>query len=933
MAEFEIFLSRLEFCCDIYILTESWSNKTTNFPTLSGYNINYSKNNNNQNDGIVVYTRNDLSCNVHEILISDATCLTVKLNTDTIVFGIYRSPSYRNINNFLDSLNDILKLYSKFPNIIIMGDINIDIKTNSVDSKAPDYLNLLASHGILPSHEYPTRGNNCLDHALIKSKYPTKTIIITSSITDHYSVVVEMKVNKTPKPKYKSVIHKLNHDKLVSDIGSFNFDDILCSMDANWAANRLVGVLSNLVTTNTTTLTVTRRTRCIKPWITPGLIRCMKNRDTLHLKLKKDPTNTILKITYTRYRNFCNDLLKRIKRSYEQDQLKKCSKNAKTTWKLIKTYTNSQTNKQPAIDLLKIKETPEKSVEYVNHYFADVGKSLASKITSTSSDHLTNLTSDNFSNKTVNSMYMSEVTDQDILNVINNLKNDCATGWDNIPTNIIKSTKNILAPLLKHIVNLSINSGVFPQAFKTSIVHPIYKHGDKNCISNYRPISILTVFAKILEKIINNKLLSYLDKENILSNNQYGFRARKSTKDAVSDLYEFVGAQLDKKFRCVGVFLDLAKAFDTVSIPMLLRKLESIGIRGTVHKLFTDYLSNRKQRVKLGDHCSSDVSISYGVPQGSVLGPSLFLIYINELCNINLPNCKIITYADDTALVFYDKSWVGATTKAETGLGIVSQWMQNNSLTLNVSKTKVIYFGISKRCIPGDYEYPIRFHSCGSRSMQNSTCNCMCLTKAETINYLGVQLDNTLSWKNHINLLSKRTRKLIYVFKTLRHIAEFNLLKSVYFALAQSILSYCITSWGGTCKTRMIELERAQRALLKVMTFKPFRYPTKDLYANCDVLTVRQLFIKETILDQHSKLVFSDEIASARRKDKVCYLPPVKTSFAQRFQFFLGPSLYNKVNAIINIYPLNTKKCKEKLINWLKDQNYHDIEKMFSLTK
>lgn len=136
---------------------------------------------------------------------------------------------------------------------------------------------------------------------------------------------------------------------------------------------------------------------------------------------------------------------------------------------------------------------------------------------------------------------------------------------------------------------------------------------------------------------------------------------------------------------------------------------------------------------------------------------------------------------------FYDKSWVGATTKAETGLGIVSQWMQNNSLTLNVSKTKVIYFGISKRCIPGDYEYPIRFHSCGSRSMQNSTCNCMCLTKAETINYLGVQLDNTLSWKNHINLLSKRTRKLIYVFKTLRHIAEFNLLKSVYFALLHNL--------------------------------------------------------------------------------------------------------------------------------------------------
>lgn len=201
---------------------------------------------------------------------------------------------------------------------------------------------------------------------------------------------------------------------------------------------------------------------------------------------------------------------------------------------------------------------------------------------------------------------------------------------------------------------------------------------------------MLPVIAKILGKLLNIRLLKYLNKHNILSKSQFGFFQGKSTEDAVTALSSLVTECLDKHKKCMTVFLDLKKAFDTVSLPILVHKLEKIGIRGTALNLFNDYLSDKKQKVKLNSHICGDAMISYGVPQGSVLGPSLFLIYINDLCNMSVENASIFTYADDTAIVFSGESWDTVKASAEIGLERIGKWLKYNYLTLNTAKTNSI---------------------------------------------------------------------------------------------------------------------------------------------------------------------------------------------------------------------------------------------------
>ncbi|CAH2095676.1 unnamed protein product [Euphydryas editha] len=343
------------------------------------------------------------------------------------------------------------------------------------------------------------------------------------------------------------------------------------------------------------------------------------------------------------------------------------------------------------------------------------------------------------------------------------------------------------------------------------------------------------------------------------------------------------------------------------------------------------YLSNRKQRVKIGDLTSADVQVTYGVPQGSVIGPTLFLIYINPLCSLKLDHCRIFTFADDTAMIFYGKTWQDVRTKAEEGLRIATRWLQANILTLNESKTKFLTFGTSKATLPED-NFTIKIHGC--RDIIAQSCQCTEIERLHTIKYLGVLVDETLTWKPHIELIAERVRKLIYIFRYLRQVADSNLIKTVYFALAQSILSFCLLAWGGANKTNMIVIERAQRALLKVMTFKPYKFSTWELYTECEVLSVRKLFILQTILAQHKKVSYTaSKKYSSRRIKNVCPALRVRTTFIKKFQCFIGPHLYNKMNKILSINSLNQYDCKHKIINWLKSLSYDEVENLFKIVR
>ncbi|KAG7310900.1 hypothetical protein JYU34_003732 [Plutella xylostella] len=629
----------------------------------------------------------------------------------------------------------------------------------------------------------------------------------------------------------------------------------------------------------------------------------------MHKKFQKNIEDEMLKIVYHRYRNFCNGLLKKLKRQHQKTELEKaCSTNMKQTWKVINNITQFKKQKIIAQDLISTVDSPNEAVNNINTFFADVGRKLANKILE---DNLHNPYKPNIfdtpTNPMVNSFVMLDTDVREVMGLINNLKCNSSSGWDNISGLIVKQNKELLSGLIVHICNLSLRSGRFPDAFKHSTIIPIHKSGDKADVGNYRPISILPTLSKILERIINNRLINYLESENLLSCNQYGFRKGRSTADAVSDLTDHIVRGLDAGEKCLAIFLDLAKAFDTVSIPRLLCKLERLGIRDLQLQLFNDYLSKRTQSTKIGNFTSEPLPVTYGVPQGSILGPTLFLIYINDLCNLELPNGKIFTFADDTALVFSGKSWEEVYFRAQSGFDKVSTCLRQNLLSLNPDKTKYLPFTILKSSQPANrLNYLITAHQSDCHRFPLVACNCPKIENVPTVKYLGVVLDRHFKFLPHIQQLSNRIRKLIVVFKNIRHVADTKLIRMVYFALCQSLLTYCIDTWGGAAKTHLIILERAQRAILKVSHFLPYRHPTTLLYKKTNLLTVRQLFVRQVCLIQHKT---NPSSLGRRRADRVYNIVKFKNFFTHRFTCYLGSFLYNKLSKIAMIKNLNKISC------------------------
>lgn len=941
--DFSLLLSSFKFQTDVIILTECRLNDNKPIPKLNNYHCFTTTRHLNQNDGVVAYVKDTLKPKVKEINLAQASCLQLDILNNHILC-IYRSPSNTNTDSFIDSLSTHLDTITSQKNIIIAGDININIRikdteTSQESNNRVNYLNMLSLHGILPGHTLPTRERNCLDHFMIKinkKKISAFIAILHTTVTDHYTTFMSLRKQKCTQVAKKTTT-SINFEQALKKIHEQNLAELLFCDDPSLLTEILIDKLTESINLSTTTVNIPNSKRIIKPWVTPGILRCIKNRNKLQKTYKSDPHNEINKITYNRYRNHCNKLIKKLKRKYDRELLAKSKSNNKLLWKNIKNITYTNKSKSQNIELINIKSTPIESANFINNYFVNIGKQLAQQI-QTSVNNNPNYVP-NQQPTQANSFVLFDTDLNEVDGILMSLKSDSAAGWDNISTGFLKYIRKEVVPIITHLANLCFRDGIFPAPLKKSIITPVHKGGDRDDLNNYRPISVLPAISKLLEKLINIRLLKYFNKYKTLSPTQFGFRQNISAEDAVTALSSLVANQLDNRNKCLTVFLDLKKAFDTVSVPILVNKLEMVGIRGTSLNLLKDYLSNRKQRVKLGQYVSDDAEVSYGVPQGSVLGPTLFLAYINDLCNMTIDNAKVFSYADDTAVVFSGRSWDDVEQSASCGMAQIAKWLNNNLLTLNTSKTNYICFSICNRTQPNK-DLTIKVHKCGD--IINKNCVCPTINKVTHTKYLGVMLDQRLSWYPHLEQVTNRVRKLSWIFKTLRHIVPKNdtntgdpaknLLKDIYIALVQSVLVYCIPIWGGAAKTKFIAVERVQRALIKIMFFKRIRFPTERLYQISDLLSVRKLYIVHTVLKKHKRQPYDTAILSKRRKDIIAPIPQTNTRFCSRQYEKRSSQLYNKINKEIYVYTKQYYECKKLLIQWIKPLTYEDTEAILQHT-
>jgi len=322
-----------------------------------------------------------------------------------------------------------------------------------------------------------------------------------------------------------------------------------------------------------------------------------------------------------------------------------------------------------------------------NEYFTNLGPTLAGKIPNLSRNPLSYLTGD-----FKDSFVLYETTASEIINTVNRFKSKTSAGYDDIPVDIMKFSILHTAPYLAKIINLSFTTGLVPNMLKIAKVCPIYKkNGDKTDINNYRPISILPSFSKIYEKLVYNRLSQYVKKFCILNDCQFGFRSNRSTSMAVLEMTDKINEATENNQFSIGVFVDLSKAFDTLNHNILLNKLYYYGIRGVSYEWFKSYLSNRYQYVHFNGYSSSRLPITCGVPQGSILGPLLFLIYINDICHV-AKKSHLILFADDTNIFVADHNLNNLICNINYELQLISEWFQVNKLSLNVNKTNFVFF-------------------------------------------------------------------------------------------------------------------------------------------------------------------------------------------------------------------------------------------------
>ena len=847
---FEYLYSKNSFKFDVLCFDETWlSTDLENQALFDSYNAIFRhKQPQKKGGGLAIFIGKTLSYQVRsDIVIPEALhnifdCLFVDIyvNKSKYTIGLmYRSPSHNSIPEVNRFLQDILETQDREGSkLILLGDLNINLLNVGIHAPTAEYLDIMVSSNLLPKVTLPTRVSRSsatlIDH-LFTNIESSLAGTIRTDITDHYSNFLLIKLLKEKRHENPThVSYRPMTDKTVEKLNllltSADWTDVYDRTDPTEAysifLHKYLSFLDKAMPQKKVCFNKYKHKS--QPWITKGLLKSLCTKDKLYKVFKRctDPLKKTQKeIEYKNYRNMYNSLIRSAKQEYWSRNFELNIQNTKQTWKNINALLKRNTNKSDFPEEFTDNITKYRSHLQIangfNNYFVNVGPNLAASMPTTdlNSVYLPRL-------NLPNSFALTPTSPMEVAGIINKLKPKTSKDLSGISPKLIKSSSILLADPLSHIANISFQTGTFPKAMKTAKVIPIFKNKDKAHFQNYRPISLLPIFSKILERLAYNRLYKYLKQQNILTSSQYGFQKNISTEMAILELQNRIVKSISNKKWCVGIFLDLSKAFDTLDHRVLLLKLKHYGIRGMAFDWFRSYLSDREQYTEFRLVASKSLPIECGVPQGSILGPLLFLVYMNDVVH-HMKHAKPILFADDSNLIFEHENLSHLTKIINDELKQVSNWFHLNKLSLNIEKTKYIVF-----------RTPTKKSVNTNRIVLNGTP----IEKVREIKFLGVYIDELLNWKHHITTKSNQIAKSLGIINRIKNFVPLSTRKTLYHSLILPHLSYGILAWGNTCSKEIKHMKILQKRAVRFIANAGYNAHTCPLFHLQNILTLDDIF-------------------------------------------------------------------------------------------
>lgn len=867
---------------------------------IEGFCSEYRNREKRRGGGIAVYIKQNINYTIELPESESFESMIIHLNLNnqkTPVIATYRPPGKTNVKTFIREMKQLLIKQKLNKNLLIIGDINIDMSKKTTDYQ--NYMDLICDLGLKSCNSLPTRedikkkSSTNIDHALLRVKsFPARVSAgtITTPISDHHALFIAIEYTIKPIPANNCIQHLHYIDpKLVNE--NIAKTDWSATLEKQTSEEILKTFVDNMQEIYKNSSFARKQTRCRRQhtWISLELINLCSKRDGLYKKWKADNTNKEKERAYKSLRNDINKKFRNAKNSFYRNEFKNANGDIRKTWQVInkilgrnKTNTDDQIRKhlkkQDNIIANEFAENFNKEIQNVMHH-CNKKCLLYNK------------------NYLQQSFYLEITTEQEIYNILQTINTNKGAGIDNIRPIDLKCNADIFAPILTKFINATIEESNIPESLKTAIIRPIYKNGCKAELTNYRPISILSTIDKIMEEIMVTRLKNFVKKHQIINNRQYGFQEGKNINKLLGDFNSHLNEAKSKKEHSLIIYVDYKKAFDTLDHKKIIECLNNIGIRGIGLQWIENYLTRRQYKVKIGEEKSNPIEMTQGVPQGSKLGPLLYILYTNEIFKV-LKKSTVFAYADDIALIVSDKEYDKAKNTLQAEFDILTKWSHDNGLIINATKTNAMHIPPSKKATHNLNIY-----------VNNEPCNNLTtkttLRQVDEIKYLGVIVDNKLSWKKHIDEVRKKLRKTLYYLYYLKYKSNNFVMKQTYFSLAESYLRFGITAWGKSthCKT----LEKMQRKILKFLT-------EEDRREILDIKSLYKVTMINTYYDSSRKyLVKINHNQNTRSKANGKFeMPKNINSYGQQTLQSTIPEIFNELPP--DILSMKYEKKRKKMI-------------------